>query len=317
MSDSDALRRQVAADVRTGLTRQPRSLPPYLFYDAAGSRLFDQITTLPEYYLTRCEREIFEHHASDIAAKAGGDLAVLELGAGTATKTLLLLKALARQQPRLTFYAADLSTEALRLAHTMLSAELPAVDVHAIEEDHSQALAEFREVAGRKLVMFIGSSIGNYDAAASVSLLREIRSALAPGDALLLGTDLVKDPALLVAAYDDSQGVTAAFNRNILARLNHELGAHFVPTRFRHVAQWNEEFSRIEIYLESVVAQRVRVAQLDLNVAFEAGERIHTENCHKFTLAGVDTLLESAGFMRESTWTDDRGWFAEHLGRAA
>ncbi len=316
MSDPSARRlHTLADDVRKGFAAKPYRLPPRIFYDEQGSRLFEEITGLPEYYLTRSEREIFERHGSQIVEQAGCDLSVLELGVGSATKTMLLLAPLARRQKHLLFCAADVSATALRAARSAIETALPPVEVLAIEGQYSDALGIFRGIEGPKLVLFIGSSIGNCDPDEAIDLLEQIRSALSPGDALLLGTDLVKDPALLVAAYDDSRGVTAAFNRNALAHINRELGGSFETERFRHVAVWNEAASRIEIYLESECEQRAWISAVEMDVRFLRGDRIHTENCHKFSDAMVDGLFAATGFRREATWTDSRGWFAEHLAR--
>lgn len=310
----------IAADVRAGLTATPKRLPPYLFYDAAGSALYERITALPEYYPTRTERAILARHATELVAAAaeGSDapLHVVELGAGSASKTVLVLDAVVARQGRCVYVPVDVSASALDEARARIEADMPGVEVRPFVGHHHDAFRTVRALGPRRLVLFIGSSIGNYDDDEAVALLRGAREALVPGGALLLGTDLRKDPARLVAAYDDAEGVTAAFNRNMLARINRDLGGHFDPTTFRHIALWNAPASRIEMHLESTVAQWVRIDALDLTVDFAAGERIHTESSVKYDLSHVDRLLDAAGFVRAITRTDDAGLFAVHLARA-
>lgn len=308
----------VARAVHEGLARTPKSLPPWLFYDEEGSRLFEEITELPEYYLTRAERELFEAHAAELvrAAAAGRRLTVVELGAGTATKSQILLREAVRLQGKTVYMPVDVSAEPLRAARARLAVEEPEVVVRPLAVRHEEAMGFVRELPGRRLVLFIGSSIGNYDEEDAVSLLAVVRRALRPGDALLLGTDLRKGLDVLVPAYDDAAGTTAAFNKNVLARINRELGGEFDLDRFRHVAVWNGERSRIEMHLESLGEQRVAIADLGIEVALRDGERIHTESSVKYDLPMADRLLGAAGFRRERTVTDPEGRFAEHLARA-
>jgi dimethylhistidine N-methyltransferase len=308
-------------DVREGLTGREKSLPPWLFYDAAGSRLYEQITQLPEYYLTRAERSIFERHADDIVEAAtrgtSDPLQLMELGAGAATKSQLLLAAVLRRQRRTTFMPADISPESLKPAVTRLRRELPRSRIVPVVGPHEAALTAVSRLTGRQLVLFIGSSIGNYTSAQALALLAAIRRSLRAGSALLLGTDLRKDPQTLIAAYDDAGGVTAAFNRNVLVRLNRELGARFDPSRFRHVALWNGPASRIEMHLESTVDQIVPIEALHLQIELRSGERIHTESSVKYDEAMVDALFAGAGFERERTFFDGEKRFAVHLARCA
>jgi len=303
--------------VRAGLTAPQKSLPPYLFYDAAGSDLFEQITELDEYYVTRTEQGIFEKYADEIARRAcrpGAPTAVLELGAGSATKTQTLLRALVRRQGPTRYFPADVSGDALAAAARRLGREEPQVEVRPLVAPHDEALARVpRE--HELLVMFIGSSIGNHDDDEAAALLRSVAVALGGRGALLLGTDLRKPLDVLLPAYDDARGVTAAFNKNVLARINRELGGRFDLDAFRHVACWNEGASRIEMHLESLLPQRVVIEALDLVVSLAQGERIHTESSHKYDLPRVDALLHRAGLRREVSYQDDRGWFAEHLAR--
>lgn len=311
----------IADDVRAGLAASPKTLPPYLFYDAAGSALYERITDLPEYYPTRTERAILAAHADDIVAAMGDgdDPEVLELGAGSASKTTLILAAALRRWGRCTYRPLDVSPTALALAAESLRATLPAVRVMPVCGRHEEALAAVaRESPGRsRLALFIGSSIGNFDDGDAARLLTSLGGALGPRGALLLGTDLRKDPSRLIPAYDDAQGVTAAFNLNVLTRLNRELGADFDLARFRHVARWNERASRVEMHLASVGAQTVSVRALGLTVAFADGETIHTESSVKYDLPRVDALLSAAGLVRVRTFTDPENLFAVHLARSS
>lgn len=306
--------RAVAAAVADGLLRRRKRLPPWLLYDQQGSALFEEITALPEYYLTRTERAIFQAHAPDMIRAAGTPLSVIELGAGSASKTRLLLQALIAQQPRGDYMPVDVSPAALAEAARQLR-DIPRLDVRPVVARYPDELGFLRGVAGRRLVLFLGSNIGNYDPRAGRALLSAVRRHLAPGDALLIGTDLRKSGRYLVPAYDDARGVTARFIKNVLVRLNQQLGATFDVDRFHHVALWNPLASRMEMYLESLIPQRVRIAALDLTVSFAAGERIHTEFSYKFTQTMVRELLRAAGFRLESTWRDPRRWFAVHLAR--
>jgi len=319
--------RRVGATVRAGLTAEPKRLPAWMFYDAEGSRLFDAITELPEYYLTRTERGILAAHAAAIVAQAADGagmrsrLRIVELGAGSADKTRLLLTAATGLQGPVLYEPVDVSASALDAARERIEREIPLVTVapRVMDYTHGEGgrlhlgVADGRE---RRMVLYIGSSIGNFEPHEAKQLLRRVHAGLDAGDCLLLGVDLVKDEAALLAAYDDAAGVTAAFNRNILVRLNRELDADFDPEAFAHCAEWNGVASRIEIHLRSRAAQRVRIAALDLTVSFAAGERIHTENSYKYRRGQAESFLAEAGFRAETTWTDPRGWFAVCLGRS-
>ncbi len=320
----------VAAEARSGLTSYPRTLSPWLFYDEAGSRLFEQITLLPEYYLTRTERAIFVSHADEIIEQAsygnGNGLApiltLIELGAGTATKTGILLAAAVRRQGTVVYQPVDVSVTALEAARKNIRDNIPGVTVRCQVADYTtQPLPENRLPNTRTLALYIGSSIGNFCPENATGVLRNLRSQLLPGDQLLLGTDLApssqkKVPAIL-AAYNDAAGVTGAFNRNILDRLNRDLGANFKPEAFAHRAIWNASRSRIEMHLVALAPQRVRIpanaAGGALNLDFAAGEIIHTENSYKFTMARVESLLSSAGFRLTHTWQDPHHYFAVNL----
>lgn len=317
--DDAATTAAVRATVIAGLSRTPRALPPWLFYDAAGSRLFEAITALPEYYLTRAEHEIFREHGAALLAAAGldGAATVVELGAGTATKTATLLAALAARGGAVRYVPVDVSPSALAEAAAHLATTVPAVRTTPWAMTTAAALPRLAALPAPLAVLFIGSSIGNYDEAEAIALLADVRAAVPRGAALVLGTDLQKPIAQLLPAYDDAQGVTAAFNRNLLVRLNRELGADFEPTRFRHVALWNAARSRVEMHLESVGRQQVRIAGAGLELTLADGERIHTESSVKYDAAMVERLLASAGFARVYTATDRAGRFAVHVARAA
>jgi len=306
-----------AADVIDGLTVMPKWLPPRLFYDARGSELFEEITLLPEYYLTRTERTIFERYADEMVEQAGTNLSVFELGAGTATKTQLILRALTRRQQRITYVPVDVSHSALAQCADDLNVKLPQVDVQPIVADYTRGIARLKSVRGRKLVLYIGSSIGNFELDEATAVLTRVREGLKAGDSLLLGVDLAKSTDVLLPAYDDAQGVTAAFNKNVLVRLNNELAADFDLDSFQHRAVWNGSESRIEMHLESVREQTVNFGALNLDISFAQGESIHTENSYKFTPEMIRELFAESGFALERTWTDPHGWFAEHLARVA
>jgi L-histidine Nalpha-methyltransferase len=306
---------QYAEEVTEGLLSQPKSLPCKLFYDAAGSALFEEITELPEYYLTRTELAILRDRADEMARAAGQNVTVVELGAGTAAKTCTLLEALARRQICVPYVPVDISPAALGEARARVQSQLRSVLVRPIVADFSQGFGFLRKIPGRKLVLYLGSSIGNFDPGSAVRMLGQIRAELQAGDALLLGTDLAKNPSILVPAYDDTQGVTERFNKNILCRLNRELGANFDLDFFRHIALWNRRQSRMEIYLETMRPQTATLSLLNLQVKLANGERIHTENSYKYTIPMVRALVKPAGFVLEQTWFDKQKWFALHLAR--
>jgi dimethylhistidine N-methyltransferase len=310
----DAGAAAIAGDVRDGLTARPKALPPHLFYDDRGSRLYELITDLPEYYLCRAERSIIAAHARDMVGRIVGGpapAAVIELGSGTASKTAVLLRALLEQQPRCTYFPIDVSSGALAAAERRLARDVPRALVHALPMTYEAALLALGEIPPPHIVLFLGSSVGNLSDHAAITLLRGVRRAL-PGETwLLMGTDLRKNPDILRAAYDDAAGVTAAFNKNILHRINRDLGGHFDPDQFHHVALWNEDESRVEMHLESALAQEIAVDALRLRVRFGRGETIHTESSCKYDLPRVERLLSAAGFSREASYSD--GAFAVHL----
>ena len=309
--------------MRQGLVSRPKRLPPWLFYDESGSQLFEAITELPEYYLTRTERGIFWANAAAIIAQAadGARLRIAELGAGSAEKTRLLLKAAVERQRTVHYEPVDVSASALDGARERIEREIPGVTVtpRVMDYTHGDGHSFHFDPAvrgERQLVLYIGSSIGNFEPYEAVELLRRVRAGLKTGDSFVLGVDLVKKDSILLAAYDDLTGVTAAFNRNLLARLNRELDADFDPEAFAHLPLWNVVASRIEMHLVSRVRQRVRLAALNLEVDFAAGETIHTENSYKYRPGQAEAMLAESGFAATATWTDERGWFAVCLGRA-
>lgn len=307
----------VGAEVYRGLTAKRKALSPWLFYDEAGSHLFEAITRLPEYYLTRTERGIFARHADEIVRSADDrELMMIELGAGTASKTGLLLQAAVRRQARVDYVPIDVSESALAAAKEHIEAGIPGVNVAAQVADYTEGIAGIPARGRQRMVLYIGSSIGNFEPKDAVEVLRKVRRRLAPGDLLLLGADHAKDRRTLLQAYDDPDGVTAAFNKNILRRINRELGANFNPRMFRHIARWNAERSRIEIYLESLTTQCVAIRALELEVRFERGELLHTENSYKFTAQSIAPIVEKAGFSITRRWTDDREWFGVYLAAA-
>jgi L-histidine N-alpha-methyltransferase len=307
----EALRR----DAFEGLTASPKRLPPKWHYDEEGSRLFDEITRLPEYYLTRREREILAAHATEIALLSGADT-VVELGAGTSEKTCLLLDAFVTAGTLRRFVAVDVDEATLRASAERLSGEYLGVEVRGVVGDIDRHLAAIPP-AGRRLIVFLGSSIGNFGPEERGRFFRDVRRLLEPGDGFLLGADLVKDPARLQAAYDDAAGVTARFSLNVLAVLNRELDADFDLGSFRHVAAWDAERELIDIRLRSLREQRVRISALGLTVVFGEGEDLHTEISAKFRREGLDRELAAAGLESRGWWTDAAGEFALSLSEPA
>ena len=305
----------IAEEVMHGLSARPRQLPPKLFYDAAGSQLFDQITETPEYYPTRTERAILREFAGEMVKQAGNNLTLVELGAGSASKTQVLIHALLRRQLRADFYPVDVSSSALQGALASLNGHFPRLRVTPIVADYTHHLPDLKQLPGRKLVLFLGSTIGNFEPEEAEDFLRNVRGSLQKGDALLIGFDLIKDADVLDAAYNDAQGVTARFNKNMLVRINRELGGSFDIDSFEHVAFWNKRRSRIEMHLESQYEQTVWIEDLGLGFHFEQGERINTDNSYKFSHRVIRQLLRCGGFRLEKSWTDPQSWFCEALAR--
>jgi L-histidine N-alpha-methyltransferase len=308
-ADSAAL--ALRRDVRNGLTQTPKSLPPKWFYDAVGSDLFDQITRLPEYYPTRAEASILRARAAEIVAASGAD-SLVELGSGTSEKTRTLLNAMRDGGSLRRFIPFDVDAGVLNAAGAAIGAEYPGIEIDAVCGDFEEHLGKIPAL-GRRLVIFLGSTIGNLTPGPRAEFLASLADTLAPGDTLLLGTDLVKDTDRLVRAYDDSAGVTAKFNRNVLNVVNRELDADFDPEAFEHVARWNADEERIEMWLRTATSQRVRVADLNLTVDFAAGEEMLTEVSCKFRPDRVAAELAAAGLRRTHWWTDEAGDFGLSL----
>ncbi|WP_089154170.1 L-histidine N(alpha)-methyltransferase [Micromonospora sp. NBS 11-29] len=306
------LDRGLREDVRVGLTATPKWLPPKWFYDARGSELFEEITRLPEYYPTRAERAVLVAHAADVAALTGAKT-LIELGSGSSEKTRLLLDALTGHGDLGTFVPLDVSVSALRSSTAQIAAAYPGLRVRGIVADFTRHLDRL-PTGGRRLVAFLGGTIGNLLPGERAEFLTTLRAALEAGDWLLIGTDLVKDPGVIVPAYDDAAGVTAEFNRNVLRVINRELGADFDVAAFRHVAVWDPAREWIEMRLRAERPTRVRV--LDLDVGFAAGEELRTEVSAKFRPAGIAAELAAAGFARQAFWTDPDGLFGVSLARA-
>ncbi|MFR9731623.1 L-histidine N(alpha)-methyltransferase [Saccharopolyspora sp. MS10] len=306
--------RDLRADVRAGLTGRPKWLTPKWLYDARGSELFERITGLPEYYQTRAEQRILRDRAIEIAELTGAG-ALVELGSGSSEKTRLLLDALRKTGTLREFVPLDVSESALRSAVAAIAADYPELRVRGVVGDFTAELAAVPAGRGR-LVAFLGGTIGNFAPAERSRFLTAVRAALRPGEGLLLGTDLVKDPARLVRAYDDAAGVTAEFDRNVLRVLNRELGADFEPEAFEHVARWDQEQEWIEMRLRASRPMRVRVAGLDLIADFDAGEEIRTEISAKFRRSRVEAELAAAGFALTRWWLDDGEDFALSLATA-
>jgi L-histidine N-alpha-methyltransferase len=278
---------------------------PMLFYDAAGSEWFERICDLPEYYLTRTEHALLQAHAQEIARHATGDIALVELGSGSARKTRLLIEALLARQGALTYVPVDISASALTASARRLLADYPRLRVHAHATDYETGIERLsRSGLRQKMVLFLGSSLGNLDWSEAVSFLRHLKRQLRHGDSLLLGVDLQKDVSVLEAAYDDPQGVTADFNRNVLRRINRELGADFVIEGFAHRAFYNAEEGRIEMHLESRRCQVVHVRDLDCAFRFDEGETIHTESSYKYDERRLGLLFELSGLRLVSQWRD-------------
>ncbi|MDI6519383.1 L-histidine N(alpha)-methyltransferase [Streptomyces coelicoflavus] len=307
----DATDAALRDDVLAGLTSTPKWLPPKWFYDARGSELFEAITALPEYYPTRAEREILVDRAGEIAA-ATGARTLVELGSGSSEKTRVLLDALTERTGLGAYVPVDVSESALTQAGEALVAERPGLQVHALIADFTAGLT-LPGTPGPRLVAFLGGTVGNLLPGERAAFLSSVRALLSPGDALLLGTDLVKDEGVLVRAYDDAAGVTAEFNKNVLAVMNRELEADFEPAAFEHVALWNAEREWIEMRLRSRTAQTVKVQALDLAVDFADGEELRTEVSAKFRREGVRAELEAAGLDLTHWWTDGEGRFALSL----
>lgn len=304
----------LAEDVRRGLSTQPKRFLPKYFYDQLGSQLFEAICLLPEYYLTRAENEILERSADEIVASVAGDITLIEMGSGSASKTRLLIEALLRKQAELLFIPVDISASALDSSSRILLQSYPELRIEAYAADYFAGLAELeKEQRGRTLALFLGSNISNFDPDEALKFLRALRQVLHAGDALLLGADLKKEKSVLEAAYNDALGVTAAFNLNVLARINRELDGNFDLRAFRHHAFYNEAVGRVEIYIESTREQTVSISQLEMEVQFHEGEQIHTENSYKYDRNDISRLATETGFVHGRTWLDTQERFSSNL----
>jgi dimethylhistidine N-methyltransferase len=304
-----------AEDVREGLTAPQKSLSPKYFYDDLGSQLFEAICHLPEYYLTRAEREILRNNATEIVASVSGPVRLVELGSGSAEKTRYLIEALLNRQNTLHYLPVDISSASLERSSLELLQIYPRLSITAYAADYFTALQSLDAAASgeRTVALFLGSNIGNFDPEGSRALLQEIRRVLKQQDALLVGADLKKAPEVLIPAYDDALGVTAAFNLNLLVRMNRELEADFDVTKFSHRAKYNQDRGCMEIHVVSHEAQTVNIRALDLEIGFKEGETIHTENSYKFDVEQLAEMARATGFAIERTWLDSAGRFSFNL----
>jgi L-histidine N-alpha-methyltransferase len=304
----------LAEDVRRGLLTQPKRFLPKYFYDQLGSQLFEAICLLPEYYITRAENEILELYADEIVSSLDGNTTLLEMGSGSASKTRLIIEALLRKQEQLRFIPVDISATALDSSSRILLQSYPQLEIEAYAADYFAGLAELGKTQrSRTLALFLGSNISNFDPEEALKFLRALRQMLREGDALLLGADLKKEKSVIEAAYNDALGVTAAFNLNVLARINRELGGDFDLRAFQHRAFYNETAGRVEIYIESTREQTVTISQLEMTVQFAEGEQIHTENSYKYDLSDIASLANETGFTRARTWLDEKQQFSSNL----
>lgn len=307
-----------ASDVRAGLSAKGKSLSPKYFYDELGSRLFEAICWLPEYYLTRAEGEILRTSAGEIVSSVSGPVRLLELGSGSAEKTRYLIEALLSKQTTLHYLPVDISDSSLELSSQRLLRLYPGLRITAFAADYFTALQALAkrvpaDSSSHTVALFLGSNIGNFGRDESREFLRAVRRLLRPEDALLLGADLRKSPDVLMPAYDDALGVTAAFNLNLLERINRELDGNFDVKKFRHSATYNEELGRIEIRLVSREPQVIRLRAIDLEVAFDEGETIRTENSYKFDLELLSIMAQDTGFSLTKTWFDSAGLYSFNL----
>lgn len=318
-ADQALLRARFADDVRAGLTARPKRLPCCYFYDDEGSRLFDAITRLPEYYLTRAERDILRDRAGDLAAEFREAPVVIELGSGSAAKTRLILDAVLARHATLRYVPIDISRGALEESAASLVRDYPLLEIHAVAAEYHDGLRRLEAPAAAgaegppKLILWLGSSIGNLHRPDAAAFLRRVRELMSARDRFLVGVDLRKDRAVLEAAYDDPAGVTARFNLNLLARINRELDGDFDPGAFRHRARYDEAAGRIEMYLDSLRDQSVRIGGPGLTVPFAAGEPVHTENSYKYAPDEIDGLAAAAALRVAQRWFDPARRFSVNL----
>ncbi len=301
--------RQFAMDVRNGFSASPKSLPCVYFYDKTGSKLFESICRQPEYYCTRAEKEILEKHAGDIAAHCSNPIQIVELGSGSAAKTRILLEAFIEAHMRTTYVPIDVSHEILGESARELRCMFPPLTVKPIAARYEEGIEMIDKTDGSILLVWLGSSIGNYEPKAARKFLAELCQTLSPGDSLLLGVDMIKDRAILEAAYNDSSGMTAAFNLNLLERINRELGGTFQLDNFDHNAVFNAAEGRIEMYLISRCDQKVQIEALGMAVSFVEGERIHTENSYKYHPEEISSLADAINAVPAYQWFDSNRQF--------
>lgn len=302
-----------ARDVAAGLTAEPKRLSCRYFYDREGSRLFAAICELPEYYLTRAEMEILERHSGEIASLLPADVTVVELGSGSAIKTRLLLEAVLPGR-RVRYVPIDICRPVLEESAADLLERFETLQIVAVAAEYHEGLRHLASESDRpRLILWLGSNIGNFTREEAATFLRRIREMMTPADRMLIGVDLRKDRAVLEAAYDDAAGVTAAFNRNLLARVNHELDGNFDLSAFQHRAIYNENLGRIEMYLVSTRVQSVTIGRIGLTARFAEGETIHTENSYKYSRAEIHDLAMTAGLHEQCSWQDAAGRFSVHL----
>ena len=304
---------EFASDVAAGLTAEPKHLSCRYFYDSEGSRLFAAICKLPEYYLTRAETEILQVHAHEIASPFPDDVTVIELGSGSAIKTRLLLEALLPGR-QVRYVPIDICRPVLEESAADLLQRFPTLEILAVAAEYHDGLRHLRSESDRpRMILWLGSNIGNFTREEASVFLRRIRNTMTPADRMLVGVDLRKDRAVLEAAYDDAAGVTAAFNLNLLSRINQELNGNFDLSTFQHQAIYNQDLGRIEMYLVSRRVQSVTIRRIGLTVAFAAGETIHTENSYKYSLAEINAVATAAGLHDQCFWQDAAGRFSLHL----
>jgi L-histidine N-alpha-methyltransferase len=307
-----------AKDVREGLLADPKTLPCKYFYDEEGSRLFEKICDLPEYYLTRTEDSILRDNVAEMVEGWHKSPALVELGSGSSSKTRRLIAAAIKRYGALGYFPIDVSLTILEESARNLKAEFSELRVQGFAGDYRDALGTLcGRIRRPKLILFLGSSLGNYARDEAITLLREVASVMSPDDRFLLGTDLVKDPICLEPAYDDAAGITAAFNRNLLTRINRELGADFDLDQFRHRALYREDLSRIEMHLVARSTHTVTISKSRCKVTFVDGESIHTENSHKYTVCQLRELADLSGFKEEASWTDPLQYFRLQRWRVA
>lgn len=296
--------------VAEGLSAKRKWLPCRFFYDRHGSELFERICALPEYYLTRTERALLERYSDEIVGAAGEEVAIVEFGSGSSIKTRLLLDAALRRRPELHYSPIDISGDFLRSSAVGLLNDFPGLQVSAIAAEYHDGIAALPHSGVPRLILFLGSSIGNFTHDEARMFLAHVRESMRPEDRLLIGIDLVKDRKRIAAAYNDSQGVTAAFNKNLLTRINRELGANIQVDAFTHSAPFVEAESRIEMHLVCNRSHHAYVSAVEMSFQFHQGEIIHTENSHKYSLGAFSSLCHAAGLSVRRRWTDDAEWFA-------